>query len=449
MSITHTDRLERWNERYFASALPTEKLDLLQPLEEQPDEVVDFIERFFVRAREVGLEARDVSELLVWEMGHLLPRILPTAWGGMVPPITVKGRHEPIERYLEENPWYAVRPGDRLLDVGCGFPPLTTLDLADRFPECTIVGADPQFGRWMVYDADDAYACFREDGELRYFQPGNADYAQWDEMHRDPVATRSRFEEILTRLRPELGDVQGHATVRGGGARLVQDPIEEFARGNVSFIQGGLGEVDPGGPVDVVRCMNVLIYFDDAFRRQAIDWVGSLLNEGGLFVCGMNWARGVNSRYSIYRKENGAMVHREFAFGLECVRPIEMVPFFAFYDDEVERALQSECVRALRQSPTFLQQFDERLDTLQERHGICARRADGHLGGLPEGADSSELENGLVAIAAGLNSEALVEAACEVLATAGCDARRNGVGHVSIRPSASTATAAGRVEPAS
>jgi hypothetical protein len=333
-----------------------------------------------------------------------------------------------------------VRPADRLLDVGCGFPPLTTVDLAHRFPDCTIVGADPQFGRWMAYDDDDSYACFFDDGELRYFQPGNADYGQWDEMHRDPDATRSRFEDILARLRPRLGDELGHASVRDGGQRLVQDPIDEFARDNLEFVRGGFGEVDPGS-VDVVRSMNVLIYFDNAFRRRALEWISSLLDDDGLFVCGMNWARSVNSRYSIYQKEDGVMAHREFAFGLECVRPLEMVPLFAFHDDEVELVLQYQCIRALRADGDFLRLFDEQMDSLQAQYGVCARAGDGHLGGLPEDAGTAELEEGLAAIAAGINSEQLVGAACEVLAGAGLAAWRNDAGHLAIAPGGGGTTA--------
>jgi hypothetical protein len=90
-----------------------------------------------------------------------------------------------MDAYLAHNPWH--RPGREpvLLDLGCGFPPVTALDSATTLPGWRVIGVDPSFDRYLVYDGDD-YACFDVEGLLRFFQT--------DTMAADPVLTRWRTE---------------------------------------------------------------------------------------------------------------------------------------------------------------------------------------------------------------------------------------------------------------
>ena len=75
----------------------------------------------------------------------------------MVPPITLEGRHSGIDEYMARNRWRKLEKGNRFLDLGCGFPPKTTLDSAKRFPESQLTGADPSFGRYLVQDPNGDY----------------------------------------------------------------------------------------------------------------------------------------------------------------------------------------------------------------------------------------------------------------------------------------------------
>ena len=150
MDNGHAGRLARWNAEYFAGELPPHKLALLEDLGNFDQSAIDFIESVLRRVHSIGLGADDFAELLGWELGFLLPRVLPTQWGGMVPPITVAKRHEKLDEYLSRNPWHELVPGSKILDIGCGFPPLTAVDLARRFPDCEVLGADPQFGRARI-----------------------------------------------------------------------------------------------------------------------------------------------------------------------------------------------------------------------------------------------------------------------------------------------------------
>ncbi len=434
MDSSHKERLGRWNDQFFGGQLPEHKLAFLDDVGCFGQPVIDFIEDVLRRIHSIGMRPEDFSDLLGWELGFILPRILPTEWGGMVPPITVARRHAKLEEYLSVNPWHDLVPGSKILDIGCGFPPLTAVDLARRFPECEVLGADPQFGRWIVYDVEGDYCCFHDDGDIRYFQAAEADYERFDELLRGGQATRDNYKKILDDLLPLLGSKEGHAKAERDGRRLVQDPIEQYVGGNLSFVLGGFQELDLPHELDLVRSMNVLIYFDADFRAPVEEWIASILKEGGIFTCGMNWARSVYSRYSVFRKENGRLVHKEFSFGLECVRPLEMVPFFAFYDDDVETELQLELIRVLRADDDFMVLLDKRFDEAQAKLDLCPRGDDGRLGGIDEDMAFKDMEEALVSLQEMANSDELHDGAHKVLEAAGYEVWRNEVGDTSITP---------------
>lgn len=434
MDNENSDRLKRWNDEFFDGRLTESKLAFFEDVGDFDPPVIEFVEGALRRIHSIGLSGEDFSELLAWELGFLVPRLLPTAWGGMVPPITVARRHEAIDNYLAANPYHELGPGSRFLDIGCGFPPLTTVDLATRFPECQVIGADPQFGRWIVYDVGGDYASFRDDGELRYFQAAESNYDHFDELLAGGQATRDNYRQILDRLLPDLEGREGFAEVERDGRRLIQDPIQQYECDNLSFVLGGFGEADVAGDFDLVRSMNVLIYFDGDFRRSAEEWVASLLKEGGIFVCGMNWMRSEYSRYSVFQKEDGRLVHREFSLGLEAVRPLEMVPFFAFFEDDKETELGLKVVRTLRADDSFMALFNARLDEVQTELDLCPRDESGHLRGVDPDASFGDLEPKLVEFMNEANSQELHDVARAVLEAAGYETWRNQVGHTSIKP---------------
>jgi chemotaxis methyl-accepting protein methylase len=76
----------------------------------------------------------------------------------------------------------------------------------------------------------------------------------------------------------------------------------------------------------VIQCMNVLMYFDHAFRERTLVWATSLLRPGGLFICGNNWAYSTSSRYTVYQEQDGLLVPREFAFSIDNIRPVAITP---------------------------------------------------------------------------------------------------------------------------
>jgi hypothetical protein len=184
--------------------------------------------------------------------------------------------------------------------------------------------------------------------------------------------------------------------------------------------------------------MNVLIYFDRPFRDEALRWAAPLLVEDGLFICGMNWTKSSHARYCVYRKESGRLVPREFAFGIENVRPIEFIAWYTLHDDDPDALLLAELVGELRSDDDFRRGFDERLDALLAEVGMCPRGPDGYLGGLPEDATPGELVERLTTLLDRLRASGLTDSAVKVLRAAGREAWRNCVGDVATSPVEST-----------
>ncbi|HEX4102851.1 MAG TPA: hypothetical protein VHY21_20280 [Pseudonocardiaceae bacterium] len=121
-----------------------------------------------------------------------------------------------------------------------------------------------------------------------------------------------------------------------GGSRLVRNPLRGYETPRLALRQGEIGSFSVEAGVDVLRCLNVFMYFDRASRERALDWAVSLLRPGGLVLCGSNWARSTSSRYTVYQEDGGTLVPREFAFSIENVRPLELAPWYALHDDDVE-----------------------------------------------------------------------------------------------------------------
>jgi SAM-dependent methyltransferase len=416
--------VDRWNAAYFDGRLSPAVLAELRPLTDASHDAQELADRAFRFMRTAGIRATDVSELIAWMIGFSVPRTVPSAWSGAVPPVTMAGRHRELDEYVADNPWHQPEGEGVFVDLGCGFPPFTTVDTARRLADWRVVGVDPTFGRYMVYDADGVYASFDENRQLRYFQEGN--YAP------DPAATRARFHRLLDRLLPLLPDNADEVSDPHG--RLVRDPVRQYQSGNLELVPGGIGDLTVAGGADVVRCMNVFMYFDQPFRQRALDWATDLLRPGGLFLCGSNWTRSACSRYTVYRKETSGLVAREFAFSVENLRPIELSPWYALHDDDQDTLANAHAVGAVRADTEFCQRFDDRLDALLAELRVCPRKADGYLGRPAPDVSAEDTALASSVLAARLVAEGFADAAAEVLCRAGRTAWRNHVGHVAMEP---------------
>jgi hypothetical protein len=324
--------------RYYLGGPPSPiALPVLSPLAGEPDEVRRYVERTFRLMSLSRFDYHDLSPMMAWWLGTIIPRNLPSAWGGAIPPITMEGRHRRMDDYLAANPYTAFGPGTVMLDIGCGFPPHTAIDTARCFPDWRIIGADPCFDPYLLYSDRDTYACLDDEGRVRYFQTESRDPAFWTDLFRNRDATIARFSALFHRLKPLLPEEDDGqpSTVEQEGARLVRRPLALYELPNLRLVQAGFG-AESLPAATVIRCFNVLIYFDARFRSDAESWVGRTLEPGGLFICGMDSPWTFEARYTVSRKEDGRLVEKEFAFGLDNIRPGSGLPWFTLHDHDRE-----------------------------------------------------------------------------------------------------------------
>ena len=364
----------------------------------------------------------------------MIPGLLPGAWGNVVPPFTLEDRHKQINAYLAANPWGPFPEGTVLLEMGCGFPPQTALDAARDFPHWQVIGADLQFDPYVLYDADGNYACMDYEGGVRYFHPDPKNSANFFSLYADKTSTFQRFRATFTALREKLpASHNGECvSIEHEGARLVHHPIRTYERKNLKLMQAGLGEQTP--PANIIRVFNVLFYFDAAFRSRAEQWALRTLQPGGLFLCGADGNQTFEARYSVYRKEHGNLVPKEFAFSLDNLRPPAVMPWFSLHNDEKETFALAKLMGVLRSDEAFRLDYDSRVDELLAESRMLVRQQDGFLAAPPDPLPFSEWQPVFLAMQNKLQQEGFVDRAVSVLKRAGYHAWINPVGHVAVDP---------------
>ncbi len=428
------DFLTGINQKYFHGELSDAQLSYLNDLDADNVEAIEFAEGVFARMQRIGISSKDSAEFIFMEIGNVIPKILPGAWGGIVPPITFINRHVLIEDYLEKNQWRPLIAGNRVLDMGCGFPPYTAVDLARRFPKVDFIGADPSFGKYTITDKEGNYACINEDGSLKYLQPGNVSNSQWTDVFRDLGATKQRFREMFLHLEKQLPGQESKGSFEEfneEGQKIVRNPLRKYATNNLYFVQQGIGSDVFPKDLDMIRCMNVLMYFDPAFRKNALSWASRHLKEGGLFICGLNYAESLNCRFSVYQKQDGMMRFREFAFSIENIRPMQIVPYFAFRNEDFEQDQLMEHVALIRRDADFMKIFNSTFDKLLEQHAVCKRKIDGYLGMSDTSLPRGVLQLNMVKACRPLAKE-LAGAAVKVLNDNGRKAWVNEIGFIAV-----------------
>jgi hypothetical protein len=98
------------------------------------------------------------------------PAMLPSAWGGRIPPLTSIDRHKKIDPYVKRQVKLTGNGKPVFVDLWCDFPPLTTVDTAGNLPDWSVFGVDRAFSSYVLYNADRAYACFSREGRFQYLQ---------------------------------------------------------------------------------------------------------------------------------------------------------------------------------------------------------------------------------------------------------------------------------------
>ncbi len=205
------------------------------------------------------------------------------------------------------------------------------------------------------------------------------------------------------------------------------------AQSNLTFVRGGIGNLDIRN-VDVIRCMNVFVYFDRAFRKKALTWSGEVLKPGGLFICGMDWVRSTDCRYTVFMNDGNRLVEKEFAFSVDNIRPIGLIPWYTLHNDSYDAILRARLIGIIRSDNKFCSSFDARMDELLREYDLCHRGEDGYLGSVKPELSQEDTEVNLSKINELLEQDGYVDGAASVLQKAGHDAWRNCVGHIAVIP---------------
>lgn len=412
------------NGRFFNGELSIEFLDRLQRLPMDRPDVFAFVQRMFGFMNSSGIPAKDLSLQQADIIGTLLARILPGAWEGRVPPITVQGRHAVIDQYIKSNTLFSSQ-GKSMLDIGCGFPPFTTIETANYLHNWNITGADPSLPAYLIYDAAGNYATLDENKSTVYFQPAIPSIENWNALLNDSPATKKHFENLL--------DESLNQPTKKGFPRMEHNPIKNYETERLTFIQGGIGQINIA-PQDVIRCFNVLYYFDNIFLENALQWFAKNTNEGGIVLIGGDWAASTECYYNVYKKDGNQLVNKEFAFSLDCICPFGIVTWYTNYDDDRQKAELVKYISIVRKDKLFMDTFYAFHDAQRAKYKLCPRDKQGYYGVVDPQIQPQDLWTLASKVLTELNNVGLNQKAADVLKNAGFKSRVNEVGHIAVEP---------------
>ena len=414
------------NRRRFGGRLGAATIERLEALPDR-DDARAFVERGAALMERARMPPEDFSPFQAEMFASIAAHLLPGCWGGRVPPITLAGRHTRIDQLVRK------LHGDRgrLLDIACGFPPLTTIDTNSALPMWDVVGVDRSLPEYLVHDQYGNYCVYDERGAALYFQPLIPTNDAWEALLGDAESSARRFEALLAdlmRLRGSGADAP--LNVDHNGCTLSVHPVHDYESANLRFIRSDLESVATER-ADVVRCFNMLMYFDEQFRERAMERFADLLRDGGRLVCGTDWAWTTEARYSTYVKRDGAMVPIEFAFSVDNLTPVGVATWYTLHADEREANMLAGLCATLRRNVRFSAMFADVNDRLRAKHGVCPRQPDGYF------SASLPMDNpaAMWIIAGDYSVElgaALADEASGVLARSGHEARVNEIGHVAV-----------------
>ncbi len=420
---------DHMNGTYFDGMLQRDVVDRLSMLPADREDTRAFVERMFRSMQAAGFSAKDVSVLQADILAALLSRLLPGNWEGRVPPITIAGRHMKLDQLVALT---AAADGlsPTFVDIACGFPPVTTVDTARTLETWDVTGVDRSLPAYLVNDAAGNYAVFDEQGRALYFQPTLPAADNWAALLDDWEGTRRRFERLLRQLLEESARRGRPQRVECEGATLDVDPARAYEHERLRFLRADLSDLSLP-PAGVVRCCNMLLYFDDGFRSQALRQLERMLEPNGILICGTDWAFTMEARYFTYRKQNGHLAGGEFNFSVDNVAPLGILPWYTLHDDDAELAALTGMVGILRADRRFIRPFMERSDALRAEMTLMPRGDDGfYVPALPEWPPA-ELWQHAANLSNRLDEEFAAEAVA-ALARQGLDARVNAVGHVAV-----------------
>ena len=430
MHSINNDSFNNLVEHFLGGRLP-EALASQISLPELPQDARRFVFRMLLLMRRATVPATEITPHMIWLLSAVNPVMLPSAWGGRIPPLTAISRHEKLDAYVKQQTKIGGNGRPVFVDLGCGFPPATTVDTARNLPDLSVFGVDRAFPSYVVYDIEGTYACFSRAGKFRYLQSPKKP------LNNTTEAEKRRFQFLLEELLPGLENAGGHSTrvVEKDGNRLILNHIRNFETENLTFIKSDIQGLRLP-PAQVVRCMNVLLYFEKTVLEKMLTAILGLIQDGGMLITGFNHPAGIYARYTVYEKHAKGLRPREFAFSPDNLRPLGTGPWVTLQEADQEAELLADLTRALRADKIFWETFDRRIDALQERFGICVREKNGFLrfSAKEQAALSPAVMKNTALLWRQMEQEGHTERAVQALGRAGYLAWKNPVGDIAVLP---------------
>ncbi len=402
------------------------------PLEKFTPDAREVVLRFLHLMERSGYCLTEVTPVLIRWLSLTLPRILPSACGGQIPPITIPGRHRKLDTYVAGQNWSLDRSPHVFVDLGCGFPPVTTVNTANRFPDWQVYGVDRSFAEYVLCDTTGQYACFNGPGELVHLQPSidQSKGGLYKNTNLIKEGFRQRFE-FLSPLIRDKGLLSSRVEDENGNV-LIRNHIADFKTGNCSFITSDIKDLCPMN-ASVVRCMNLFLYFSTEDRKQWMRCIKNQLRDNGILIAGTN-SFGIQARYFVYEMKMGQLIPREFAFSLDNLGHIAFMPWFTLHENDPEALLLSDLSRILRCASVFWKGFARDQDRLLDFHGICRRGPDGFLHVQGQGLSPKRFLEKNALLWREMIESGYLEKAVKALSQAGYEAWINPACDIAVRP---------------
>ena len=395
----------------------------------------NFILRMLKLMQRAGYPVFEFTPFLMRGISVTVQSMLPKSGSGYIPPITLQDRHRRFDTYVGKIPWPEGTPPPVFIDLGCGFPPHTTLDTARKLADWSVIGLDHAFAPYVLYDSDGHYACFSASGELKYFQTQMS--ASGRALNDDPRLAREYFIGLFQALRkimpPSGSDLS--LSAEKDGNRLIHHHIRDFARDNLHFFEGDIQDFECP-PARIIRCMNVLPYYRHSGQKQILSAAVKLLHGAGRIIVGFNHYLGRGARYTIYRKRGGHAWPSAFAFSLDNLRPLDLSPWYTLHDEDRDTAFLADIIRSIRSDTTVWPVFNQRVDDLMAHLDISRRGRDGFLHFPHNPGPINELIERVKTLWKRLENEQWADDIVAVLNNCGYRSWVNRVGDVAVQPPA-------------
>lgn len=435
MQTMHNKQFNDLVEYYLGDRLP-EKLATEISISRMPADGQDFILRMLSLMRRSGYHAKGFTLPFIQWL-NTISSMLPSAWGGIIPPITVPNRHKKFDNYVVENvQQVSTRKHSRFfVDLGCGFPPVTTAETATKLSDWKVFGVDYSFAEYVLYDTDGNYACFDKNGVFQYCQESinNSGHSLYVDLEKTKNRLNALFSNLFPLIRPSINNSKSQAVEKDGN-KLIHCHIHDFETENLKFIESDIRDLNIKF-AQVVRCMNVLLYFKPKLRNMMLSQINNILDDNGIVIAGTNGI-GRQSRYFIYRKITGQTIPVEFAFSPDNLGPITFMSWFTIHEHDPEALLLSELSGTIRADRLFWKDFSSRIDILLKDHKICQRGSDGFMHFPTSEIVPGDYAKKIYKLWQQVDQEGYIDGAVNILNLAGYNAWKNSVGDIAVRPPA-------------